>query len=122
MPTLSRPWHVLAVHNVAISSEWYQQKLGFEEFLNMGNDWRFVRRDGIAIMLGQCPDEISASENGNHSYFAYWHVDDASALFVEWQANGVEMLKNVRDEEWGMREFALRTIDGHRIMVGQNLE
>lgn len=26
-----------------------------------------------------------------------------------------------RDEPWGMREFGVRTIDGHRMMFGQEM-
>lgn len=121
MPVISSPRHVLAVHSVAESSEWYQEKLGFEEFVNLGDDWRFVRRDGVVVMLGQCPDEVPASETGNHSYFAYWHVDEAEGLYKEWTANGVEMTKPLRDEPWRMREFGIRTIDGHRISIGEEL-
>jgi hypothetical protein len=29
------------------------------------------------------------------------------------------VIKAIKDEPWGMREFGLRTVDGHRIMVGQ---
>jgi len=32
---------------------------------------------------------------------------------------GAELTKPLRDEPWGLREFGLRTIDGHRLMVGQ---
>ena len=35
---------------------------------------------------------------------------------------GAEIVKAPATEPWGMREFGLRTIDGHRIMVGQDLE
>jgi hypothetical protein len=29
-----------------------------------------------------------------------------------------ELIKELRDEPWGMREFGVRTVDGHRIMFG----
>lgn len=34
---------------------------------------------------------------------------------------GAEFVKPLRDEPWGMREFGLRTADGHRIMIGQEM-
>jgi len=30
----------------------------------------------------------------------------------------VTVIKELRDEPWGMREFGIRTVDGHRIMFG----
>jgi len=58
---------------------------------------------------------------GDHSYFGYLVVDDAQSYFEEGKAKGAEILKAIRDEPWGMREFALRTVDGHRLMIGQDL-
>jgi uncharacterized glyoxalase superfamily protein PhnB len=34
---------------------------------------------------------------------------------------GAEIVKPLRTEPWGMREFGLRTADGHRIMVGHEV-
>jgi uncharacterized glyoxalase superfamily protein PhnB len=48
-------------------------------------------------------------------------VDDVAAYHERAVASGAELVKPLRDEPWGMREFALRTVDGHRIMVGQEL-
>jgi uncharacterized glyoxalase superfamily protein PhnB len=48
-------------------------------------------------------------------------VSDATALFAEYQAAGAEFTQTLADKPWGMREFGVRTIDGHRIMFGQEL-
>ena len=62
-----------------------------------------------------------AHELGDHSYFGYLMVDDAEAYFTLVTQNGADIIKPLRDEPWGMREFALRTIDGQRIMIGQDI-
>jgi hypothetical protein len=36
-------------------------------------------------------------------------------------AKGATLIKPLRDEPWRMREFGIRTIDGHRIMFGRRL-
>ena len=72
-------------------------------------------------MLGECPDEKEAHHLGNHSYFAYLEVDHIDALYSEYVSKKVEILSEVADKPWGQREFALRTIDGHRITCGQGL-
>jgi uncharacterized glyoxalase superfamily protein PhnB len=64
---------------------------------------------------------MHASELGCHSYFAYLRVDDADRYYHELKANGGETLSEVEDKPWRMREFALRTPDGHRITIGQLL-
>lgn len=39
-------------------------------------------------------------------------VEDADAIYVEWQANGVEMVEAPNDRPFG-RTFLFRTPDGH---------
>ena len=42
----------------------------------------------------------------------------AGAYYARVQAAGATLRKELRDEPWGMREFAVETGDGHRIMFG----
>lgn len=118
---IQKTLYVLAVNDLEASAAWYRDALGFAIHEIGDPGWRMYVRDNCRIMAGDCPDAIPAAELGDHSYFAYWIVDDAQRLFEEYQSKGVEILKAIRDEPWGMREFALRTIDGHRIMVGEEL-
>ena len=73
-------------------------------------------------MLGECPDAPAAKDIGDHSYFAYVTVEEIDGLFDEFLALGVDLIKPLISEPWGMREFGLRTMDGHRIMFGQELD
>jgi uncharacterized glyoxalase superfamily protein PhnB len=70
------------------------------------------------IMAGACPDAMPARETGDHSYFGYLVVDSVDEYHRRAMARKAEITKPLRDEPWGMREFGLRTVDGHRVMVG----
>lgn len=94
-------------------------QLGFELRPIADPGWRFVARDGFMVMLGSCPNAIAPGQLGDHSYFAYFVVDDVDGYFREVQANGVQGLRPPEDKPWGMREFSLKTPDGHRITVGK---
>jgi uncharacterized glyoxalase superfamily protein PhnB len=74
--------------------------------------------DSCRIMAGECPDAIPPRDLGDHSYFGYLVVDDVDEYHQRAVAAGAEIVKPLRDEPWGMREFGLRTSDGHRLMVG----
>jgi catechol 2,3-dioxygenase-like lactoylglutathione lyase family enzyme len=113
--------YVLAVHDVKASAKFYVEKLGFE-VVSEPAGWIFVKRDNVMIMLGECPDDMPASDLGCHSYFAYLRVEDADAWFAEIKSKRAEMLSQIEDKPWGMREFAVRTPDGHRITIGQRIE
>jgi uncharacterized glyoxalase superfamily protein PhnB len=119
--TVARSMHVLAVPDLARSGDFYARALGFE-VRDMGDaGWRLFVNGQCRIMAGQCPEALPAQQLGDHSYFAYLVVDDVSAYFERARSAGVELVKQLSDEPWGMREFGVRTIDGHRIMVGQEL-
>jgi len=112
---------VLAVPDLKVSSEFYNKVLGVEIHEIGDPGWRMYLRDNCHIMAGECPDSIPASELGDHSYFGYLVVDNAKEYYEQIKNNGVEILKSIRDEPWAMREFSIRTIDGHKLMVGERL-
>ena len=116
---IQRTMYVLAVQSLAASAEFYQGALGFSVREVGDPGWRFFERDDCTIMAGECVDALPASALGDHSYFAYFVVDDIDALYQRTVNYGAELIKPLRNEPWGMREFGLRTVDGHRIMVGQ---
>ena len=112
---------VIAVQDLELSSRFYQDQLGFTAREIEDPGWRFFERDNVLIMAGECADTVPASELGDHSYIAYIKVDDARELYQELTEQGVTIVKQLCDEAWGMREFGIRTLDGHRIMFAQQL-
>jgi len=112
--------YVLAVNNLVTSADFYKNKLGFQTVWEEGG-WHFLIRDDIKIMLGECPNDKPASEINSHSYFAYLEVDNIDMLYKEYQSKGVEVLSSIENKPWGQREFSIRTIDGHRITLGEKV-
>jgi catechol 2,3-dioxygenase-like lactoylglutathione lyase family enzyme len=111
---------VLAVGNLEASTRFYIDVLGFRRDFGDGSDgWSFLSRDAFKVMLGECPDEIPAGELGDHSYFAYLQVEGVDAFHREVAARGAEIISPPGDKPWGMREFAIRTPDGHRMTFGE---
>ena len=114
--------YVLAVHDARRSAKFYVEMLGFK-IVAKPNDggWIFVARDGCMIMLGECPDDLSPAALGGHSYFAYLKVADADQYYRHLKSKGAELLSDISDQPWRMREFGVRTVDGHRLMIGHAL-
>ncbi|HEX4013548.1 MAG TPA: VOC family protein [Candidatus Cybelea sp.] len=110
--------YVIAVQDLGRSAAYYRDVLGFEVLQIPDPGWRFFRRDDCVIMAGECPGALAPAALGDHSYFAYLEVDDAEALYAALVERGAEIQKALRLESWGMHEFGIRTIDGHRIMFG----
>lgn len=110
---------VLAVCDLAASRRFFIEKLGFNETLAV-EGWAFLRRGACELRLGHCPDAIPMSRVPDHSWFAYLKVRDALGLYQECLDRGVEIWHPLADRPWGMREFAIVTPDGHRIVFGES--
>ena len=110
---------VLAVRDLKASTSYYVDILGFSCDPIEADGWSFLSRDNFRVMLGECPDERPASELGNHSYFVYLIVDGLDEYFREVTARGAMVNSEPEDKPWGLREFGLRTPDGHRVTCGE---
>ncbi len=109
---------VLAVHDCSRSAAWYAAVFGCE--VNDIGGWAFCRVGSVVFRLGTCRNTVPASEIGDHSYVAYLQVDDVDAFHERALAAGANVTKAPTTEPWGKREFAVRSPDGHRFMVGQD--
>lgn len=112
---------VLAVPDLRRSAAFYGDVLGFEVREVGDPGWRMYVRDECRILVGECSDAIPPAQIGDHAYFGYLVVDHIDELYAKLSAAGVEMVKALATEPWGMREFGIRTVDGHRIMFGEEV-
>ena len=111
---------VLAVQDLALSTRYYVDVLGFKlDFQVPG--WSFLSRDSFGVMLGECSDAPPAGDLGDHSYFAYLRVEGVDEFSREVSSRGAKTMSPPQDKPWGMREFALGTPDGHRLTVGEEI-
>jgi len=118
MPIILQNHYVLAVHKLRESARFFVDVLGFK-VVSEPAGWVFVKKENCLVMLGECPGDVPPSEMGCHNYFGYLRVDDVDEYFAQVKAAGGECISEVADKPWGMREFGVRTPEGHRIMIGQ---
>ena len=122
MTRLAHPRSVLAVRDLAASTRYYTEVLGFGLDPVDAPGWSFLSRDSVRLMLGECPDEVDAGETGNHSWFLHVLTEEIDALWEEVTRKGAEIIVHIGNRSHGHREFGIRTPDGHRIMFGEPLE
>jgi predicted enzyme related to lactoylglutathione lyase len=121
MATISKTRFVIAVPDLQLSAAFYRNVLGFAIHTISDPGWLLYTSGDCTIMAGECPDAISPRKLGDHSYFAYLQIDEIDSFYASVVASGAEIRKTIRDEPWGMREFGLATVDGHRIMFASVL-
>ena len=110
--------HVLAVKDLKVEAAYYIDKLGFErDFTAPG--WEFLSFGDFKVMLGECADEMTAGETGNHSWFAHCLIENVDDVYEELIERGAKILSRIENKPWGIRDFSVVTPDGHRIVFGQ---
>jgi predicted enzyme related to lactoylglutathione lyase len=109
---------VLAATDLDRSAAYYRDVLGFRISWDDGSDWRHAERDGVRLMLGHCPNEKPATEVFPHDWFGYLETEDLTALRAEFVRRGTQC-SEPKEQQYGMREIVITTIDGHRIVFGQ---
>lgn len=119
-PAITALSFVLVVPDAMATARWWIEVMKFDGLRDLGG-WVFVKRGPCTIMLGNCPDAIAPLDLGDHQYFGYIEFDDIDAYYAEIDRKRADIIKKPASEEWGMREFAIRTPDGHRVMFGEDL-
>ena len=119
MSEFSAARFVLAVPNLAASKDFYIRVLGFEEEAIRAPGWAFLKRDAVRLMLGECPDAVPAASLGDHSCFAHILVKDIRPFYEHVRGAGGVIVAELADKPWGLTEFVLQTVDGHRIVFGE---
>ena len=112
---------VFLVGNIEPTMEWYKQ-LGFRaEYYPPG--FAILRRDEIEIFLQQQPGYTAPEDAGRRKREA-WNVyiltDDVMALYEEYSAlPGVNISRPLCPQEYGMLEFDVMDLNGHRLAFAQ---
>jgi len=122
MSRFLRPRSVLAVRDLAASTRYYTEVLGFELDPIEAAGWSFLSRDSVHLMLGECTDEMPASETGNHAWFLHVMVEEIDELHRELRENGARVVVPPGDRPHAHREFVVESPDGHRILFGEPIE
>lgn len=115
---------VFLVGNIELTMEWYK-KLGFEsEYYPPG--FAILRRDDIEIFLQQQPRYLAPEDPGRkqrHAWNVYIVTDDVKALYAEYSAlAGVKITRQLCPQEYGMMEFDLMDLNGHRLVFAQPIK
>ena len=100
---------------------YYKDKLGFD-CLGTWHDppvYAIVARDQHRIHF-RCaePPEPHPDKHADELLDAYLYVEDADALFAEYDGGGVEFTRSLTDTPWGSREFVVKDCDGRLLAFG----
>lgn len=112
---------VFLVGNIEPTMEWYKH-LGFQSrYFPPG--FAILSRDDIEIFLQHQPQYVAPDDPGRDEREA-WNVyivtDDVKALYEEYSSlPGVEISRPPCPQEYGMLEFDVMDLNGHRLVFAE---
>jgi catechol 2,3-dioxygenase-like lactoylglutathione lyase family enzyme len=116
------------VRNVPAALSFYRDRLGFDiafEGPEPGDIFfGIVERGAAMIMLKDVgvepvPNYMRDIKKGWARWDAYLHVPDPDALAAEFSSRNVEFVQPLKDDDDGLRGFALKDADGYVLFFGR---
>jgi catechol 2,3-dioxygenase-like lactoylglutathione lyase family enzyme len=116
----------LFVSKLEASLEYYTQILGFSVAFSYGDPpfYGQVARDGAKLNLRSVDIPLLNPELIDREEYlsATITLEDASPLFLEYQAAGADFAQPLQREPWGAQTFIVRDPDGNLILFAGRLE
>lgn len=114
------------VPDVRLAAAYYRDVLGFSYDRLWGTPPSFcmVQRDQFVIMLRQTSNRAAILPNElfvHESWDAYFWIHDAESLFIEFHTQGAHFVYPPTVRDYGMKEFALRDLNGYVLAFGQQI-
>ncbi len=110
----------LFVRDLAASTDFYVQRLGFSVAFTYGEPpfYGQVYRDGARLNLRHVDDAVIDPERREREQLlaASIPLDDPATLFAEYEAAGVDFAQTLRHEPWGAHTFIVRDVDGNLLL------
>ena len=115
---------VFLVGNIEPTMEWYKQ-LGFKsEYYPPG--FAILRRDDVEIFLQQQPGYAAPHDprrREREAWNVYIVTDDVKALYAEYSSlPGVKISRPLCQQDYGMMEFDVMDLNGHRLVFAQPIK
>ena len=89
--------------------QWLCEVFGFEQQLVVPNEDGSIAHAQLSFGNGM----IMLGTIGAETHNTYVVVSDADAVYARVKSAGAEILREIRDEEYGGRGFVCRDVEGH---------
>jgi catechol 2,3-dioxygenase-like lactoylglutathione lyase family enzyme len=103
----------LPVSDLTAAIEFYVTKLGFRLGFLWGEPAWFA-----GITLGKVEIFLKEDTPAPNAGAVVFMVSDADALYEFHRANGVEVVEEIENREYGIRDYAVKDLYGYRLVFG----
>jgi uncharacterized glyoxalase superfamily protein PhnB len=111
----------LAVRDIKKTIEFYENCLGFKIgmlFPDADNpEYADLSKDGMVLMFIPARNiGIGSDDNLGIGVNLYMEIDgDIDEYYAELKSKGVKIAVDIKDEPFGIRDFAIKDVDGYKL-------
>lgn len=119
---------MLAVRNMKETIEFYKNTLGFKmgmAFPDADNpEYADLSKDGMVLMFIPAKDHgIGSEEKLGIGVYLYMEIDgNIDEYYAELKNKGVNIMADIKDEPYGIRDFTVEDPDGYRLTFNQPIK
>jgi uncharacterized glyoxalase superfamily protein PhnB len=108
---IAKPVVELPVEDVELAQEYYRDVFGFEiAWLTPGKE--------IGAVVGMDTTLFFRRREGAFEPVLQWvFAEDVDSAYTEFKASGAEVVEGLETKPWGLRQFAVRDLDGNVFYV-----
>jgi GNAT superfamily N-acetyltransferase/uncharacterized glyoxalase superfamily protein PhnB len=113
---LNRSEAIFAVADVRQTIAFYRDVLGFESEWLWGDppDFGGAGWGRVQVMFSKDPELAARIEGHSHCFF----LDDVQGLYERHKSAGANIISDIDNKPWGMREYTVREINGYHLRFG----
>jgi uncharacterized glyoxalase superfamily protein PhnB len=114
----------LPVSDLQETIAYYRDTLGFTDEWFWENTDAGISRDDMHLLFSRNPSFVEAIKagGGERGLEIMWFVENVDDIYAELQEKGVSIAAELQEEDWGVKEFAFKDINGYYIRVAEGLE
>lgn len=111
----------IPVKNIQETLDFYRDTLGFYDEWKWGDTDGGIRRDDMRVIFCGDPEYVAAINNDIYSFILIWFVDNVDDIYNEYKEKGINIMQDIENKPWGIREFTIRDINGYSIRVSEGI-
>ncbi|WP_345101069.1 VOC family protein [Mucilaginibacter panaciglaebae] len=112
---LAQPVPQLPVADVEMAQLYYKDVLGFDiSWIYPDRSIGAVAREGISIFFARADEPIIPNI---HWMFA----DDIDLSYAEFKGRGAQIIDDIENKPWNMKQFAISDLNGHIFYIHHDL-
>jgi len=110
--TFIRCGALIPVNNLRETLDFYRDVFGFYDEWIRGEVDGGIRRDDMRLLFGVDPAYVAVINNAERHFTLTWIVNNIDSIYHEFKAKGIPLLRDIKTEPYGIREFFVKDING----------